>query len=113
MRIILLEETRFDISALEKLGDVVTLFPEGESRRPIRDQKLENQILCNLDAMDFNPLTDKIALIGPQVSTAVFISTLVSMFGQVSCFVFDATRQNYYERSFGHLSGQSLAEVCS
>ena len=110
-RVFIFESTHLDISGMSKYGEVVTLFEEGASRRPLRDQKLESQILGKLITLGFNVEKDYVGIVGSHLGVCIFISAIVSTYGAFRCVVFDAVRQDYFERNLGHMIDQDIFEV--
>lgn len=109
-RIFVFEETHLDLSKMGKYGKTQYLF-EGSTRRPLRDQKLEAEIVSQLHNLSFNPKKDYIGIVGSHLAVCIFVSTVVSTYGAVNCLVFDAVQQDYFVRSMGHLIDQDIFDV--
>lgn len=100
-RVFIFEPTKHDTSKLRQYGGILPLF-DNEVRRPLRDQMLECDILSQLDTFEFDEKKDYVAMVGTQLSLAIFVSTLVAAYGNIRTLCFDATTSEYYERSMGH-----------
>lgn len=104
-RVFCFEETHLDISGLRMFGEISYVFYNKENRRPLRDEKLEEQIVSQLGRFKFNPEQDYIAIVGQQLPIAIFISAVISAYGSVKALCFEAREGGYYERTLGSLEG--------
>lgn len=110
-RIFVFEHTDLDISQLWKRGDVTYVFASGESRRALRDDNLEEQIISQLTRFNFDPEKDYLALVGSQLSLVILTTAAVSLYGEIKTLAFDSVSRGYYERKIGSLSEQEFIEV--
>ena len=102
-RVFLFEETHLDISKLKDFGQVTYVFHTAEGRRPLRDEKLEDQIISQLTRFRFDPDKDYVAIVGQVLTVAIFVSAVVSTYRTVNALCFDANESSYYERGLGEL----------
>lgn len=101
-KVFVFERTELDISDLKRFGDVRYLFDGEDSRRPLRDEELENQIFRKLDLMDYDPDNDYLAVVGKILAVTIFLSAASCVYGPVKTLAFDPRRSSYYVRRMGH-----------
>lgn len=94
MRVFIPCETRHDIEELEEEGTVLSCVSARLS--PFAGDEMLEAFGRALDEEGFDPKTDRVALVGPQLVVALFLAAVMVRFGTVTAYMFNS-RMDHYE----------------
>ena len=91
---------RFNVSSAEEFGDITYVFDAERTPSPLNTDEIINKILDELSSMNYNPTVDFIALTGPSLLVALFLTCAMHDAGSqpVKTLMFDARYDKYIER---------------
>ena len=89
--------SRFNLEAARPFGEVVYLL-KTDDRSPFQTDALIHEFLDRLRADHFDPVSDFIAITGPQIFTALLLTAVVETYRKVRALIFHAASSRYVER---------------
>ena len=100
-RVFIVEPPTVNVSAAENWGEVIILFEGGVPVSPLDTNQYTGHVIHALEQAEFDSQNDKLALVGPVVSTAVVVGALVVRFKSIKGLLYSASKNEYVLRSLG------------
>ena len=98
VRVFLLEPCRQNTEDAKRFGEVKYLFLEEGSRSSIWAEEFTEELLEELDLLEFNPNVDYILVAGGVVPNFIAAAAIGGAYGQFKALLYDAKTSTYKER---------------